>query len=453
MALRSRSRTGTATSGPGRPPASDGRARHRRPAEPRGRAPRRDRRAAEEELRRRAESLFDGDDHAAHGRRPPAWALTGTRRIARAGSSAAGNRPGAVDRAGGAGRGAAADRVPDRGRSAAVEHQGAGGHATMAGNRAVDTGRPGAGDRWADVGRPVVPERSVEPGRSAAADRQAAQGRPTAAGGFLAAGPSGGAVVVDDEGGTTNPEEAGGASARGRRERAGLALRERLPLWVQTRCGMERRSVAALSVLLVIAVGFAVQHFWTGRTQPVRAPEVVRAAAVPYGEHVRDAVKGEAVPDGAVRPGGPGPAGTEIVVDVSGKVRNPGIHRLPAGSRVEDALRAAGGVRPGTRTDTLNRARFLVDGEQVVVGGPAPAAAAPGSGTGTAAGAGPTAPVSLSTATLDQLDALPGVGPVLAQHIIDHRTRNGGFRSVDELREVNGIGDRRFAELRNLVRP
>jgi competence protein ComEA len=67
--------------------------------------------------------------------------------------------------------------------------------------------------------------------------------------------------------------------------------------------------------------------------------------------------------------------------------------------------------------------------------------------------AGPVAPVSLSTATLEQLDTLPGVGPVLAQHIIDYRTRHGGFRSVDELREVNGIGDRRFADLRPRVRP
>ncbi len=249
-----------------------------------------------------------------------------------------------------------------------------------------------------------------------------------------------------------------------------LALRERLPLWVRTRCGLERRSVVALSVVLVLAVGFAAQHFWTGRTQPVRAPEVVGAAVPEAGDGAGStpvastgAVGGTAGTSAGSGTGtaGAGAAGTalpEIVVDVGGKVRDPGVHRLPAGSRVADALRAAGGVRPGTRTDGLNRARFLVDGEQVIVGGPAPAAgagAAPAAGgpAGAAPGAGPTTPVSLSTATLEQLDSLPGVGPVLARHILDYRTRNGGFRSVDELREVNGIGDRRFADLRNLVRP
>ncbi|WP_443744608.1 helix-hairpin-helix domain-containing protein [Streptomyces spinosisporus] len=236
------------------------------------------------------------------------------------------------------------------------------------------------------------------------------------------------------------------------RARAGLALRERMPLWLQTRCGLERRSVLALSVLLVVAAVFAVQHFWTGRTQSVRAPEVVRAAA-PFGER-----KGSGAPEpeaSARTPGVSGTAGAQIVVDVGGKVRDPGIHRLPAGSRVVDALRAAGGVRPGTKLDGLNRARFLVDGEQVIVGAPAapaPAAAAGGS-SGAAAGGAPAAPIVLSTATVDQLDTLPGVGPVLAQHIVDYRTRHGGFRSVDELREVNGIGDRRFADLRDLVRP
>ena len=243
--------------------------------------------------------------------------------------------------------------------------------------------------------------------------------------------------------------EAGVGAGAAWRERAGLAVRERMPLWLQSRCGLERKSVVALTVLLVVAAVFAAQHFWSGRTQPVRAPEVVRAA--PY-------------EDATATPGSPaasrdrvGAPGTAIVVDVSGKVREPGIHRLPAGARVADALRAAGGVSPGTDTAGLNRARLLVDGEQVVVGAP-PAAQVPGAarGTGTAGSGGTggtAAPVALNTATLEQLDTLPGVGPVLAQHIIDYRTQHGGFRSVDELREVNGIGDRRFADLQNLVRP
>ncbi|MFC7841294.1 helix-hairpin-helix domain-containing protein [Streptomyces sp. NPDC057382] len=276
----------------------------------------------------------------------------------------------------------------------------------------------------------------------------------------------------------------GGFAAGGTwRERAGLALRERMPLWVQARCGLERRSVLALTAVLVLAATFAAQHFWAGRTQPVRPPEVVRAAA-PYGGQDGTGRAGDArEPGGAEAAGGASAGSTaassgtaagaakagtaEIVVDVGGKVREPGIHRLPTGSRVADALRAAGGVKPGTKTDGLNRARFLVDGEQVIVGaagsgtgGVPPAGPAGAGGTAGAAGAGgvaggaaPAAPVPLNTATLDQLDTLPGVGPVLAQHIIDYRTQHGGFRSVDELREVNGIGDRRFADLRALVRP
>ncbi|MFE7034278.1 helix-hairpin-helix domain-containing protein [Streptomyces sp. NPDC057621] len=248
------------------------------------------------------------------------------------------------------------------------------------------------------------------------------------------------------------------------RARAGLAVRERMPLWLQSRCGMERRSVAALAVVLVVAAALAAQHFWSGRTQPVRAPEIVRAA-VPHGDEANAAGTSAA----ARTPAGAGAVPTALVVDVSGKVREPGIHRLPAGSRVADALKAAGGVRPGTNTEGLNRARFLVDGEQVVVGAPtavgpgAPGAPGVAGSSGGSAGSGvagpggaapaPVTPVALNTATLEQLDTLPGVGPVLAQHIIDYRGRHGGFRSVDELREVNGIGDRRFADLRNLVRP
>ncbi|GGJ13596.1 hypothetical protein GCM10010121_025140 [Streptomyces brasiliensis] len=249
------------------------------------------------------------------------------------------------------------------------------------------------------------------------------------------------------------------------RQRAGTALRERMPVWLQTRCGLERRGVVALAALLALVAVFAVQHFWSGRTQAVRAPQVVRAEE-PAGEDGRggQGTRGEASASGGDAssvPGAPGGAGSvsaEIVVDVSGKVRKPGIHRLPAGSRVVDALRAAGGVRQGTSTEGLNRARFLVDGEQIVVGGPAPGPGpGPGvsgaTGSGAAGVTGPAAPISLNTATADQLDALPGVGPVLAQHIIDYRTQHGGYRSVDELRRVNGIGDRRFADLRSLVRP
>ncbi|MEU0369479.1 ComEA family DNA-binding protein [Streptomyces sp. NPDC006283] len=140
---------------------------------------------------------------------------------------------------------------------------------------------------------------------------------------------------------------------------------------------------------------------------------------------------------------------------MSGKVRQPGVLKLPAGSRVADAIEAAGGVKPGTDMTGLNRARVLTDGEQVVVGDPAPPVPS-GIGTGAGAGTGPglpAGPISLNSASAEQLETLPGVGPVLAQHIIGHRTQNGGFRSVDELRDVNGIGDRRFEDLRNLVRP
>ncbi|MEU9010832.1 ComEA family DNA-binding protein [Streptomyces sp. NPDC048479] len=238
---------------------------------------------------------------------------------------------------------------------------------------------------------------------------------------------------------------AGAATGTGADTRrwAGLALRERLPLWVQLRCGLEPRALAALSVVLVVAAVFAAQHFWAARPQTVRAPELVQQSAA----------SPEPRPSPGPSPSDTGPGG-RIVVDVSGKVRRPGVHQLPAGSRVTDALRAAGGVRAGTDLSGLNRARVLMDGEQVVVGGPAPPGPpATGLGTGPRTGGAQAAgPVSLNTATVEQLDTLPGVGPVLAQHIVDYRTRHGGFRSVDELREVNGIGDRRFADLQTLLR-
>ncbi|MFF8269045.1 helix-hairpin-helix domain-containing protein [Streptomyces sp. NPDC016562] len=248
--------------------------------------------------------------------------------------------------------------------------------------------------------------------------------------------------------GLSSGDAAGLSSGDARR----LAVRERLPLWLQARCGMEPRTVAAVAVVLVAAVGFAAQQFWSARPGPVTAPAVVAPGPAPP-PALAAAGAGATGATGAPGAGagagaGAGGAAVRIVVDVSGKVLRPGVLRLPAGSRVEDALAAAGGVRPGTDTTGLNRARVLVDGEQVWVGGPAPPP--PGGPVGGGSGAGP---LSLGTATVAQLDGLPGVGPVLAQHIVDFRTARGGFRSVEELRQVTGIGERRFADLRKLVRP
>ncbi|GGX70686.1 hypothetical protein GCM10010324_14760 [Streptomyces hiroshimensis] len=257
----------------------------------------------------------------------------------------------------------------------------------------------------------------------------------------------GSASVPEDSGTVNHPRR--GAGWR-------LALRERLPLWVQLRCGIEPRALAALAVVLVAACAFAAYHFVAGRPQTVRVParEAPAAAAGAF-----PSSPAPAVPSAARTTGG------AVVVDVAGKVRRPGVLRLPPGSRVADALAAAGGARPGADTTGINRARVLVDGEQIVVGapgatgapgGPGSAAASGASGASAAAGgppAPPGGPLSLNSATAEQLDALPGVGPVLARHILDYRTQHGGFRSVEELRRVNGIGSRRFTDLRPLVQP
>ena len=154
----------------------------------------------------------------------------------------------------------------------------------------------------------------------------------------------------------------------------------------------------------------------------------------------------------------------EIVVYVCGAVRRPGVYHLDPGARVADLLAAAGGARPKAALQAVNLAAKLLDGQQVVVpargaaGGTVAAAGSAATGTtgsagaAGAAGTGTTAaPVDLNTATLEQLDALPGVGPATAQKIIDYRTANGGFKSVDDLKNVSGIGDAKFATLQPLV--
>jgi competence protein ComEA len=148
-----------------------------------------------------------------------------------------------------------------------------------------------------------------------------------------------------------------------------------------------------------------------------------------------------------------------LVVDVAGRVRHPGIVELAPGSRVVDAIEAAGGALPGVSLVSLNLARLLVDGEQIVVGVRVPVlvGAPPPSGSGTSGlgyGAATTQPVErvqLNSATLEQLDTLPGIGPVTAQAIVQWRADNGPFTSVDELLEVSGIGDATLDDLRPYV--
>jgi competence protein ComEA len=138
--------------------------------------------------------------------------------------------------------------------------------------------------------------------------------------------------------------------------------------------------------------------------------------------------------------------GPVLVVDVEGSVRRPGLVRLADGARVDDALKAAGGVLAGTSTASLNLARKLSDGEQVLVG----VQAAPGPAAGGSASAGGL--LDLNLATPSDLDSLPGVGPVLAQRIVDWRTEHHRFASVDQLREVDGIGEAKYSSLKSRVR-
>jgi competence protein ComEA len=142
--------------------------------------------------------------------------------------------------------------------------------------------------------------------------------------------------------------------------------------------------------------------------------------------------------------------GGQVIVHVTGKVRKPGVITLPIGSRVADAVNAAGGVRAGATAGGLNLARKLSDGEQIVVG----ASSGPGLGTVPAPdpASGTSDVLDLNAATPIQLETLPGVGEVLAGRIAEFRQTHAGFRSVDQLRQVTGIGEKKFAELRDKVR-
>lgn len=219
--------------------------------------------------------------------------------------------------------------------------------------------------------------------------------------------------------------------------------------WVPTR----RQVVVAVVALVVLLCALALR---TGATLPSTTVETGEAGAA-----------GATAPTGPVGPAGPEPGaaasppapspGVEpptLVVHVVGEVAVPGVLTLPQGSRVADAVDAAGGALPTAELTTVNLARLLVDGEQVLVPGPGTAlpGAAGAPGTGAQSGSPPAGLVDLNSADLTALDALPGIGPVLAQRVLDWRTEHGRFTSIEELTEVPGIGPSLLDGVRDLVR-
>lgn len=229
--------------------------------------------------------------------------------------------------------------------------------------------------------------------------------------------------------------------------------RSLLPEGLRGRVGVQPAHLAVVAVL--VAVGVAVTAWWVVRADGTEvAPLAVRSAPAPTAASASPSAAGEASAppaSGGTAPATAGASGgaSEVVVDVAGKVRRPGIVVLPPGSRVADALERAGGPRPGVSLTSLNLARVLVDGEQILVGiQPAPgvaasAATAPGSTPSGSAGE----LVNLNTADATQLEELPEVGPVTAEAIIAWRTENGGFTAVEELLEVDGIGEKTLATI------
>lgn len=202
--------------------------------------------------------------------------------------------------------------------------------------------------------------------------------------------------------------------------------------------GLPSLSPAHVAVVAVaVAAALAVTTWWVARDQPVAGP------AVTSGETVAPLLA-DVSPTGT--PAASAVAGGTVTVDVAGKVRRPGIVVLDSGARVTDALSAAGGAKRGVDLTSLNLARVLVDGEQIVVGASAGAGAAPpGNEGGVPGSAGPL--VNLNLASQAELEGLPQVGPVTAQSIIAWRDQRGGFTSVDELLEVDGIGEKTLERL------
>ncbi|TYP87534.1 ComEA family DNA-binding protein [Blastococcus xanthinilyticus] len=217
--------------------------------------------------------------------------------------------------------------------------------------------------------------------------------------------------------------------------------------------------VRALWVAAVVAVAVVLTWTWLDRprVEPVSPPAATSPAATSPAA-TSPVATSPAAGSTTPAPGSPAPAtpsaeaaagSAPVVVSVVGRVARPGLVSLRAGARVADAVAAAGGLLPDADPASVNLAALVADGQQIAVG-------VPGAGTGVApdgaaSPGAPPGPVDLNAAGAADLDALPGIGPVLAQRIVEHRTRNGPFRSVDELDDVPGIGPTIAAELADLV--
>ena len=201
--------------------------------------------------------------------------------------------------------------------------------------------------------------------------------------------------------------------------------------WLESRVDPGRAGLLGLSLLGVVALVVVIAALWS--SEPAAEPASLPVAAP------------------VVSPPASAPPDDKLVVSVVGRVARPGLVTVKAGARVADALDAAGGALAGTDILALNLARRLIDGEQLYVAVPVPPNASAPEQPGKPGGQGGDK-LDLNTATAAELDALPGVGKVTAERIVQWRTEHARFASVDQLREVGGIGDARFSKLRELVR-